>query len=135
MLLSENISVSGNFQYKKNLSNVIKSRRGFFTNFFTEILHMPETSARTIINCIFYHVWSCPWEFRLTAANITVTSSSLPPTTLEKPLARAFLAKGDKKLSSCDNFLAIKAMEFAQAWKKIEGSSPIPIITFHQKSS
>ena len=52
---------------------------------------------------------------RLTEAKITVTSSSLPPTTLTKPLALAFFANGDRNFSSCDNFRAMSAMEFAHA--------------------
>ena len=69
---------------------------------------------------IFYHVGgSSDVKFddvmRLTEAKITVTSSSLPPTTLTNPLARAFFANGDRNFSSCDNFLAMSAMEFAHA--------------------
>jgi len=56
---------------------------------------------------------------RFTEAKITVTSSSLPPITFQNPLALAFLANGDKNVSSCDNFRAINAMELATAWKKL----------------
>ena len=88
---------------------------------------------------VFYHVcwvlfsggwwWRCSeaaeevilswFVVRFTEAKITVTSSSLPPITFQNPLALAFLANGDKNVSSCDNFRAINAMELATAWKKI----------------
>ena len=71
-------------------------------------------------NCFQYHEDDPKdlFSLRLTAARTTVTSSTLPPATLPNPFARAFLANGDKKFSSCDNLRAINAMEFAHAWKK-----------------